>query len=226
MLSQLTKTLIQINDPTFKRVIIKGLAWSVFFYVLLITIIGYFLFSTNLFEIGWLDTIFDTLGWFAVLAIASLLLPSIALTAITFLLEEIAISVENKHYPNLPAPRHQSLTELMTTSLWLTLTALLLNLMALPLYLVLLFFPPFNILVFIILNGYLMGREYFELVALRRLPPKKTRMLWRKNRGKLFLTGSIIAGLLSIPLVNWCMPVIAAAYMLHIFEKIRGTGRL
>ena len=226
MLSHLTKTLGQINDPTFLKVIIKGLAWSVFVFILLMAIVWYILSSTNLSGIVWVETIFDTLGWFTALIIASILFPSIALTIITFLLEEIAISVENKHYPQLPAPRHQNLYELAITGFRLTLIAIILNLIALPLYLVLLFLPPLNIFVFIIVNAYLIGREYFELVALRRLTPKETRMLWKKNRGKLFIAGSIIAGFLSVPFVNWCIPVIAAAYMLHILESLRRTGKI
>ncbi len=226
MLSQLTKTLGQINDPTFRKVIIKGLAWSILVFILLMAIVWHLLSSTNFSGIEWIEAALDTLGWFVVLIISIILFPSIVLTVITFLLEEIAISVEDKHYEELPAPRHQTLLELAATGSRLTLCAILLNLIALPIYLVLSFLPPLNILVFIIVNGYLMGREYFELVSLRRLTPKETRMLWKRNRGKLFIAGSIIAGLLSIPFINWCMPVIAAAYMLHIFESIRSTRNL
>jgi len=45
--------------------------------------------------------------------------------------------------------------------------------------------------------------------------------MWKRYRGRLWIAGVIITLLLSIPIVNWVMPVAAAAFMLHIFEKLR-----
>jgi len=95
--------------------------------------------------------------------------------------------------------------------------AVLLNLLVLPLY----FVPALNVLVFMVLNGYLLGREYFELIAFRRLDAAAARLLWRRFRGKLFVSGVVITAMLSIPFVNWFMPVIAAAFMVHVFEGLR-----
>ena len=35
------------------------------------------------------------------------------------------------------------------------------------------------------------------------------------------MCGIAIAVLMTIPFVNWLMPVVAAAYMVHVFEGIR-----
>ena len=99
--------------------------------------------------------------------------------------------------------------------------SLALNILALPLYLLLLFLPPFNLFVFYLLNGYLLGREYFEIVAVRRLDMATAKLLRRTYRGRVFMTGVVIALLLTVPLVNLITPIVATAFMLHVFEGLR-----
>ena len=75
--------------------------------------------------------------------------------------------------------------------------------------------------VFYALNGYLLGREYFEFAAVRRLEPATGRALRRRYKIRIFLCGIAIAMLMTVPFVNWLMPVVAAAYMMHVFEGVR-----
>src|SRR3546814_14901069 len=77
---------------------------------------------------------------------------------------------------------------------------LILNLLVLPLYLVLIWIPPLNLLLFYLLNGYLLGREYFEMVAVWRLDLAGAKRLRRDFRGRVVLGGAVIAFLLTIPL--------------------------
>jgi uncharacterized protein involved in cysteine biosynthesis len=76
-------------------------------------------------------------------------------------------------------------------------------------------------LVFYALNGYLLGREYFELVALRRLDESSVRALRRSYQGSIFLSGALIAFITTIPLLNLAAPVVATAFMVHLFESLR-----
>jgi uncharacterized protein involved in cysteine biosynthesis len=75
--------------------------------------------------------------------------------------------------------------------------------------------------VFYVLNGYLLGREYYETVALRRLDARLAGELRRRNRWRVFLAGVVITLMLTVPLLNLIAPVIATAFMVHIFEIIR-----
>jgi uncharacterized protein involved in cysteine biosynthesis len=95
------------------------------------------------------------------------------------------------------------------------------NLLALPLYFVLLFVPPFNLFLFYGVNGYLFGREYFELVSLRRLDEPEAKRLRRRYRGRVFLAGALIAIMMTMPIVNLFAPIVATAFMLHTFEALR-----
>jgi uncharacterized protein involved in cysteine biosynthesis len=48
--------------------------------------------------------------------------------------------------------------------------------------------------------------------------------LRRKHRSKLFVSGVVIALLFTIPLVNLIAPVVATAFMVHIFHGLPDSG--
>src|SRR3546814_16684058 len=77
-----------------------------------------------------------------------------------------------------------------------------LDLLALPLYALLLFLTPLNIVLFYLLNGYLVSREYYELVALRRMTPGAARQLRRDHGGRLMAAGALLVFVMTIPIVN------------------------
>ena len=97
------------------------------------------------------------------------LFPAVMVLIMSIFLEEIAEAVEGRYYPGLPPARPQPFGEMLWGSLSFALLTLVANLAVLPLYLVFLFIPPLIPFVFYLLNGYLLGRESFELVAVRRL---------------------------------------------------------
>src|SRR6185437_16003471 len=98
---------------------------------------------------------------------------------------------------------------------------LLLNVLALPLYI---FLPGINIVLFLGINGYLVGREYFEAVASRLLEYPLVKAMWRHYRVRLVIAGTIIAFMLSVPVLNLAAPLIGVAFMLHFFEHLRRIG--
>ncbi len=168
--------------------------------------------ETRFFGTSWLDTPIEILGSFAVLALSWLLFPALVSLMLGFFLDGVVRAVERQHYPGLPPARRLSFTETMGSALRLAGLALLVNLIILPFYL----WPGINLLTYYGLNGYLLGREYFELVALRRLDRAAMQRLWRGYRGRLILAGAVIALLLTLPLVNLVAPLIAAAFMTHL----------
>ena len=207
----------QIPEPAFQRVMWRSLGWSLILFIALLMIGWWVIVSTQMFGIGWLEWVADVLGWIAVMIAAMLLFPGAVVIVISFMLEDIAEAVEAKHYPDLPAPRDAGISEAVWTALRFAAIALVLNIVLLPLY----FIPVLNVFVFAAVNGYLLGREYFELVACRRLDPERVEAMRRRYRGRIWMGGIVITGLLSIPVVNWFLPVVAAASMLHLFEKLR-----
>ncbi len=194
----------------------RALLYAIGTFALLLTFTWWLIVSTRFFGIGWLEWIVDFVGGATAIIVAFLLFPGAMVFVVSLMLEKIARAVERKHYPNLPEPRPQTMSEIILIGLRYTAIVVALNLLFLPLF----FIPIINIFVFVGLNGYLLGREYFELVAVRRLEPEGVKYIWRQYRMRLWLAGMIITSLLTIPVVNWFMPVVAAAYMLHIFEGL------
>jgi CysZ protein len=93
---------------------------------------------------------------------------------------------------------------------------LIVNLIAL----ILLILPGVNVAIFFVANGYLLGREYFELAAMRFCSIDEARALRRANALRVFLAGLVIAGIVIIPILNLITPVFATAFMVRMHKKI------
>jgi CysZ protein len=221
MLNALGKAIGQLADPRLRRPIWLTLAASLAVVVALVVASWLLLARLSLIGIGWLDAAIDLLAGAGVLVVAWLLFPATIAVVVGFFLDQVAAAVERRYYPELPPPRSQPVAEQVMGGLRFALVALGLNLLALPLYLAGIFLPPLNVFVFYGLNGYLLGREFYELVALRRFDQRQVRFLRRAHGGRSFLAGVVIAFLLTVPFVNLIAPVIATAFMVHLFEAWR-----
>ncbi len=234
MFVALAKAFGQLSDPAFRRVLVRS--------VLAALVVFIAVWIADWFGLSWLgDALADWLaaqepggfwvevaewvvgaaGVVGVLVASFFLFPGVMLVALSLMLDDIAEAVERRHYPELPPARKQPIGEAVMTALAFAAVMLLLNLLALPFYLLLLFVPPLNLFVFYLLNGYLLGREYFELVAARRFDAAGVRRLRRSYRGRVLLAGVVIAFLLTVPIVNLVTPVVATGFMLHVFERLR-----
>jgi len=138
-----------------------------------------------------------------------------------FFIEDLVMEVEKTYYPDLDENSIKPQSSFIWSGFKFGLLTLLINLAALPILLIFLFIPPLNIFVFTALNGYLLGREYFELVSCRRLPMEHIRNLWKRNRVQLIFSGMVIAFLYSIPVINFLTPAVGVAFMVHNFHRIR-----
>jgi uncharacterized protein involved in cysteine biosynthesis len=218
MIQALLKAFGQLPDRTFRRVVLGSFFLSLALFAALFYGVTWLLDGISMFGIGWLDSAVEAMGWVAAFIVALLLFPGIALVIVSLFLEPIVRAVEAKHYPGRPPGRKQPVAETLVNVLRLVMISVVLNLLALPLYLI----PVLNLFVFYFLNGYLLGREYFELVAFRRLGVVEARALRKQRKGRIFIGGVVITFLLSIPIVNWMMPVVAVAFMVHEFEGLGG----
>lgn len=219
MISAYGKAVAQLSDPRIRRVLWISLGLTILLLILLVVGIGFLMTKTVLFDMWWLDGMVDVLGTTAAFILAWILFPAAASSIVGLLLEAVAEAVEARHYPGLEPAPGISVWETVTTTSRLVLLMVVLNLAVLPLYLI----PVINIFVFYVLNGYLLGREYFEMVALRRLRPEKMLSLRRSRGLQVFIAGVVAAFLLTIPFINFLAPVIATAAMVHLFEKWRAS---
>ena len=169
----------------------------------------------------WLLWPLEILGNLAVLALTWLLFPAVATAILSLFLEGVLARLEKQHYAALPPCRGMPLGAVLASGGRLLALTIGLNLLALPIYVLI---PAINPLLFYGVNGYLLGREYFDLVALRRLDGVAATALWRKRRGHWLLAGVAIAALLSLPIVNLAAPLVAASFMLHLVTEASGLA--
>jgi CysZ protein len=157
--------------------------------------------------------IFTALG---IVAGAIYLMPPITSLVAALFLDDIAEQVERRNYPADPVGKALPVTTSVLLSLRFFGLVLAVNLIAL----VLLILPGVNIAVFFFANGYLLGREYFELAAMRFRSIDEARALRRANALRVFLAGLVIAGIVIIPILNLITPVFATAFMVRMHKKI------
>lgn len=155
----------------------------------------------------------------AVIMVAAgwLLFRAVAMAVMGLFADDIVVAVERAHYPQAamqarPIGTGRSLT-IATRSL---LRALGWNLLALPLYLVLLVTGIGTIGLFLAVNALLLGRDMAEMVEPRHpdLPPLSKSSRW--------LMGLVSALLFLIPLVNLLAPIWSAAMAVHM---LHGRGK-
>ncbi|MDA1088825.1 MAG: EI24 domain-containing protein [Proteobacteria bacterium] len=207
----------QLNDRPTQRVLWISIVAATLVFVLLWAVVGFLLSATSIFTIGWLEWAVDLLGGLATFLFTWFLFPGVVSAVIGIFLDDIAAAVEARHYPDLGPAMGLPVAKAVLVTLGYLGVLIVLNLFLL----VFLLLPPLFPFVFYSVNGYLLGREYFELLALRRVGPEEARRLRKAHRGKLFLTGAVMALLLTLPVVNLLAPVVITATMVHLFERWR-----
>jgi CysZ protein len=213
----LLRAMLALSMPELRRIVAMSLGLSVLGFAVLWAGVAIALAHTAPF--GWppLDWLVDLAGGAAVLVLSWVLFPAVAIIITNTFLDRVAAAVEARDYPGAASARPQPWCQFAGVALRLGLLSVLLNLLALPLYA---FVPGINAVLFLALNGYLFGRGYFEAVALRSLDATAVKLLRRRFAGRIFLGGVAIAGLFAVPLLNLVAPVVATAFMVHVFQAL------
>ncbi|MEM7268814.1 MAG: EI24 domain-containing protein [Pseudomonadota bacterium] len=224
MIDAFVKALTQIFDRRFLGVLLKAVALTAALLLGLTFLLFYLLsfipsvsFTIPLidYEVSFLDELAFSASIGLILLLSSFLMFPVAAIFIGLFLDEIADAVEARHYPHLPEPRRQSWGEVIANSFEFLLFLIGANVLALIVYLMATVFAPF---VFWIVNGYLLGREYFEVVAMRRMDREQAKALRRKHLGTIWLSGALIAIPLSVPVLNILAPLVGVAVFVHIYH--------
>lgn len=221
MFASLSKTFSQLRDPRLRSVLLGSIGATLALIAFLGFIASYILDRIASSGYEWLDSFIGWAGTIGVIVVAFLFLPGMVQVISGLFLERVASAVEAKHYPHLGPGREQQIGEVISGALKFAFVSVALNILALPLYLLL---PGFNLLIFYGLNGYLLGREYMEMVAGRRIEPGEIRSFRKRRSSSVFLAGVVITAFSTIPILNLATPVLATAFMLHEYERLRETG--
>ncbi len=219
----------QLLHPKFRSVFLKSVLATFITLTLLTFMLNHYWPETFHTGWDWLDTYGDGLasaGFWAVVTLGTyLLFPGIVTMVMGFLADQIATAVEEEYYPNRLGTRKVPYGDTFISAAKLTGIMVLINLLALLPYIILFFLTGGigTIALFILINGYLIGHEYFEMVALRHRNLRTVTLMRKQYGNKIFIGGAFIAGMFLIPILNLVAPIIGAAVMTHIYHHLPAT---
>lgn len=217
----------QLFSPEFRAVFFKTLGLT------LLALVALWFGIRELFEwlaMPWLSALLPGLpawtGWLGLIAaiiagvglalgLALLIAPATAIVAGLFL-DDVAEVVEKTDYPRDAPGKPVPVLRAVVLAVKFFGIVILGNLIAL----FLLFVPGINIAAFFLVNGYLLGREFFEFAAMRFRSEQEAKDLRRRYAGTVFMAGLVIAAFLAVPILNLLTPLFAAAMMVHLHKAV------
>ncbi|MDA5092528.1 EI24 domain-containing protein [Aliiroseovarius sp. KMU-50] len=217
----------QLTDPRFRNVLLKGLGLTVGLLVAIswgmVTLVGFLMPDVlSLPFVGEVSFVGGVAMWLALLlmiVLSAVLMVPVAGAFTGLFLDEVADAVEAKHYPHLAPNAEQPITTAIRESLGFFGVIVGVNLIALILFF---FVGPLAPILFYAVNGYLLGREYFTMAAMRRIERDAAHALRKRHNGQIWIAGTLMAVPLSIPLVNLLIPILGAATFTHMFHRLVG----
>lgn len=234
MLDAAVKALSQMLSPPMRSILWRSIGLALVLIVVLAIGLQRLLSWFATYGEVWLEgllgpswhTSLDVLAW--IISIAAglgvvfgsvFLMPAITSLVASFFVDDVADIVEREYYPaerpGTALPFNQAIAEGIKTAL----LTILVYLIALPLV----FLAGAGFLVFFLAAAWLLGREYFELAAMRFRSPEDAKAMRRDNAATIFTAGLFIAAFVSIPVVNLATPIFAMAFMVHMHKRLSGS---
>lgn len=133
-----------------------------------------------------------------------------------FFIDSAAEIIEKEDYPNEPVGHTLSFSR----SLILSLKFVLLSLFGNGIAFILFFIPGINFIAFYVINGFLLGREYFVFAAYRFRSEQEAHAFLHTHYLTVFCAGLLIALFVSIPILNLTTPLFAAAFMTYLHKML------
>ena len=225
MIRDFLRAIGQIGDAPFRRVVLLGIGLALLLLValyagLVLLVQGWVPDTMTLpwiGEFGGIDTILSWGSAVLMLGLSVFLMIPVASAFTGLFLDRVVDAVEVKHYPQLPRATPLPLMDQLIDSANFFAVLVLVNVVALVVFI---FAGPVGPILFWALNGFLLGREYFTLVAMRRLGRAGAKALRARHAGQIWLAGTLMAAPLSIPILNLVVPVLGVATFTHLFHRV------
>src|SRR3954469_5977420 len=242
MLDAAVKALSQILSPPMRSILWRSIGLALVLIVVLAVglqrLLSWFAVSGE----GWAEamlgpgfhTPLNILAWILSIAAglsvvfgAVFLMPAIISLVASVFVDEVADHVEREHYPAERPGTALPFGIAMTEGVKTALLTILVYLIALPFV----FIAGAGFIAFFIATAWLLGREYFELAAMRFRPPAEAKAMRcggraegkamrKQNAAIVFTAGLVIEAFVSIPIVNLATPLFGMAFMVHMHKRL------
>jgi CysZ protein len=219
MLTALFRALGDLASPEFRSILFKAFGLSVALFFTIFLAVQALFWSLTFTSTPWLESVAEigaSLGLFV--AFFFLMAPVIAMFAGLYL-DSVAEKVEAQHYAAHPPGKPQPFLKGLVLAIQFGLIVLVVNVLALPLV-----FTGLGAIVLVVINAYLLSREYFELAAMRFMAPADAKQLRKDNAVSIFTAGIIPALMALVPILNLTVPLFATSYFVHLFKQVQGSS--
>lgn len=167
--------------------------------------------QTQFFETQWAEWLADLAGSVGAVVVGFIITPAIMPLISSFFEAPILKALEAEAASTEKATPTGTIVGGIAEDLRFMVLTILLNVLCLPLY----FVPGVNIAVYYLLNGYLLGREFFTSVEANYSNKKFARKAFKAHKIKYFGNGVALAFIATLPIANWFLPVFALTLMFH-----------
>lgn len=215
MLAAAGQAFEELFSPPFRAVMVKCVGFTLALLAALI-IAAELSFTYLVSWPDWVETAIQWLGGLALIVGSIFLIPPVTSLIAALYLDDIAELVERMNFPSDPPGRALPTAVSAFLAIRFFVVVLAVNVIALFLLLI----PGINLIAFYAGNGYLLGREYFELAAMRHLSRREAKRLRKANRLTVLTCGLVIAALASVPILNLITPLFATSFMVRMFKRM------
>ena len=206
-------------SPEFRSVLFKALGLTLALFIAVLVISEVLIASFTHFSWPWADRLVEVgTGLALIVAFFFLMSPVTAAFAGLFL-DQSAAKVEERQYPWDPRGMPLPAGSAILIAIQFFVVMLVVNLAVLPTV-----FFGFGAFVLVAANAYLIGREYFEMVAMRHMPVEEARILRRENSPTIFIAALLPAFMSLVPFVNLAVPLFSTSYFTHLFKSVQASS--
>lgn len=219
MLKSAFRAFGDLFSPEFRSVLFKALGLTVALFIAVLVIAEVAIASFTHFSWPWADQLVGLGTGLALLVAFFFLMSPVTAAFAGLFLDQIAEKVEERHYPWDPRGTPLPVGRAVLMAIQFFIVVLLVNLAVLPTV-----FLGFGAFVLVAANAYLIGREYFEMVAMRHMPVEEAKILRRENSPTIFIAALLPAVMSLVPFVNLAVPLYSTAYFTHLFKSVQASS--
>jgi CysZ protein len=219
MLKSAFRAFGDLFSPEFRSVLFRALGLTIALFIAVLVITELLIASFTHFSWPWADRLVEVGTGLALLVAFFFLMSPVTAAFAGLFLDQIAAKVEERHYPWDPRGTPLPAGRALLMAIQFFVVVLLVNLAVLPMV-----FFGVGAFVLIAANAYLLGREYFEMVAMRHMPIEEAKALRKENSPTVFIAALLPALMSIVPFVNLLVPLFSTSYFTHLFKSVRASS--
>jgi CysZ protein len=219
MISAAFKALSDLTAPEFRSILWKAVGLALLLFIAVFALVQALFWLFAQFPWPWLEAVAAVGAGVGLLVLFFFIMAPVTALFAGLYLDDVAAKVEAKHYPKDAPGRPQPFLKAALYGVQFGLMVLVINILALPLV-----FTGVGAIALVVINAYLLSREYFELAALRTMDREDAKALRRDHGVAVFVAGFLPAVMALVPIVNLTVPIFATSYFVHLFKQLKGSS--